>query len=87
MTKRWFPLWVFPIVILMAIVTVSLRLAIIRTTYAINQTDKSLRTLQHKLEQTELSLSGLRSPRRLEVLAKTKFGLSQPKSDQVVHLK
>jgi hypothetical protein len=41
MLKRWIPLWVIPVVLVMAIGTVWLRLAIIRTTYAINQAGSS----------------------------------------------
>lgn len=87
MKKNWLPLWVIPILILMATGTVWLRLSIVRTTYAISQTDRVIANLKKEREQINLKVAGLRSPRRLEVLAKTKFGLDQPKPDQVVHLK
>jgi hypothetical protein len=76
-----------PIVIAMAVGTVWLRLTIVRTTYSIGQTNQMLANLRHDREQMELKVAGLRSPRRLELLARTKFGLAQPKSDQVVYLK
>ena len=74
-------------VIGMSILTVWMRLTIVRTTYTISQTDRIISNLQHEREKESLHLAGLRSPRRLEVLAKTKFNLAQPKADQVVYLK
>jgi hypothetical protein len=65
--------------------TIWLRLFIMNTTLKIGQTDKMIRDLRQAKEQMELKVTGLRSPRRLEVLAKTKFGLGQPRSDQVIH--
>lgn len=87
MKKGWMPVWVIPAVIGLAIGTVWLRLAIIRTTYEINQKDRELSNLQQEREQVSLRLANLRSPRRLETLARTKFGLTHPQSDQVVYLK
>jgi cell division protein FtsL len=83
---RWIPLWVVPALIAMAVGTVWLRLAIVRTTYSIDQTERSMRKLKQEREQMELKTAELRSPRRLEALARTKFGLSQPRTDQVLHV-
>ena len=85
--NKKFPLWAVPLLVVLAIGTVWLRLSIIRTTYSINETDRQISNLKHEREQMELKVSGLRSPRRLEALAKTKFGLVQARSEQVVHLK
>jgi len=85
--KKWFPLWIFPVLIGMAVGTVWLRLAIIRTTYDINQTEQAIRNAHQELEQTQLKLAALRSPRRLEGIARTRFGLTQPTSAQLIHLK
>jgi len=85
-SRQWMPIWVLPVLIGMAIGTVWLRLSIVRTTYSINQVEKKIREFQQSKEQLELKLTALRSPRRLELLGKTRFGLSQPKSDQIVHL-
>jgi cell division protein FtsL len=85
--RRWMPLWIIPVLILMAVGTIWLRLTIVRTTYAINQVDKQLRNLRQEREKAALKLTGLRSPRRLELLARAKFGLNRPKADQVVHMK
>ncbi len=85
--RRWVPWWAIPIVIVMAIGTVWLRLAIVRTTYTINQTDRMISNLRQEREQVELKVAGLKSPRHLETLARSRFGLTQPRSEQVVHLK
>lgn len=71
----------------MAIGTVWLRLTIVRMTYSVAQTEKMIRNLQHSRETAEVKLASMKSPRRLEALARSKFGLSQPHSDQVVHIK
>jgi len=85
--QMWVPFWVIPIVIAMAIGTVWLRLFIVRTTYSINQAERQVHTLQQDREQMALKVTAARSPRRLEVLAKTKFGLSQPRAEQIVHIR
>ncbi len=70
----------------MAIGTVWLRLTIVRMTYSVAQTEKMIRNLQHSRETAEVKLASMKSPRRLEALARSRFGLSQPHSDQVVHV-
>jgi cell division protein FtsL len=86
MLRRWMPFWTIPVLILMATGTVWLRLWIVRATYGISQSEKTIHHLQQEVQQMELKVTALRSPRRLELLAKTKFNLSQPHSDQVVRL-
>ena len=85
--KSRIPFWGVPVVIVLAIGTVWLRLSIIRTTYQINQTDHAIHAAQQEREQMQLKVTELRSPRRLEILAKTKFGLTQPKAEQVMHVR
>lgn len=87
MTKRWIPLWAVPVLIGMAVGTVWLRLWIVRTTYEINQSEIVIRQMQQEKQQMEVKVTSLKSPRRLELLAKTKFGLTQPRSDQVIRFK
>ena len=83
---RMMPLWAVPLLLFMAIGTVWLRHTIVNTTYAINKTERKIRDLQQEREQVYLKVTALRSPRRLETLAKSKFGLTQPKSEQVIHV-
>jgi len=71
----------------MAIGTVWIRLTIVRTTYSINETERMIRNLKLERQRTELKLSNLRSPKRLEALAKNHFGLAQPRPDHVVYFK
>jgi hypothetical protein len=82
----WIPLWAVPVLVFMAIGTVWLRLTIVRMTYSVAQTEKMIRNLQHSRETAEVKLASMKSPRRLEALARSRFGLSQPHSDQVVHV-
>ena len=85
-SKKWMPIWVVPLLVLLAVTTVWLRLSIVRTSYAINQTEKKVRSLRQEREDLDLKLAALRSPHRLEVLAKARFGLGTPRSDQVIQL-
>jgi cell division protein FtsL len=87
MKQKLFPIWIFPVLIVMAIGTVWLRLYIVRSTYEINQADRMIHNLQQESEQQQLKLTGLRSPRRLESIAKVKYGLFPPRADQIVHLR
>lgn len=86
MRNRWIPLWVIPALVTLAIGTVWLRLLIVRTTYAINQAESKDRVLRQEREDMQLKVTALRSPRRLEGIAKSRFGLGIPRSDQVIHL-
>ena len=72
------PFRVVPVLIVFAIGTVWLRLAIVRTTYAINQAERTGRDLRQEREELELKVTGLRSPRRLERLAHDKLGARPP---------
>ncbi len=84
--RRWFPIWSIPCLIAFAIGTVWLRLNIVRTTYSIDQAEREMRALQQQREQMELKVTALRSPRKLEVIARGKFGLSHPQAEQVIHM-
>ena len=85
--KRWIPIWVIPILIIFSIGTVWIRLFIVRTTYKINEVNQALTQMRREKESLQLRVMALRSPKRLEMLALNKFGLSQPRVDQIVHLK
>ena len=84
--RYWMPLWVVPVLIAMATGTVWLRLTIIRTTYEINQANREIRELHQEREKAELKFTELRSPRRLELLARSRLTLTQPRADQIIHL-
>jgi cell division protein FtsL len=84
--KRWMPLWVAPLILVLSVATVWLRLTIIRTTYSINQTDREIREERQNRDQLALKVTALRSPRRLEALAKQTFNLGPAKSAQVIRM-
>jgi hypothetical protein len=87
MLKKWIPFWAIPVLVAFATGTVWLRLAIVRTTYAINFTEREMDRARQSSELLHLKVAALRSPRRLELLARTKFGLTPPKVDQIIHFK
>ena len=84
---RWIPVWVLPALVVFSVATVWLRLHMVRTTLSITQTDRMITNLLQERERVGLKVSALRSPRRLEVLARSRFNLNQPKAEQVVYLK
>jgi len=85
--KRWFPKWIFPVLLVLSVTTVALRLKIVNTVYEINQTEKLIANSKHSKEKASLKVAALKSPRRLEALSKSHFKLVQPSAKQVVYLK
>jgi cell division protein FtsL len=85
--KRWFPKWIFPVLLVLSIATVALRLKVVNTVYELNQTEKIIANSKHEKEKASMKVANLRSPRRLEILSKTHFKLGQPDAKQVVYLK
>lgn len=83
----WLPAWALPLMVVMAVGTVWLRLSIVRTTYMIDQTEQMITNAKHERERARLKLTELRSPARLQSLAKDKFQLKPPKQGQVVRLR
>lgn len=80
----WVPRWTFPVLVLFAIGTIWLRLYMVRTTYSINQADREIREHRQVLSQAELKVASQRSPKNLEAVAKQKFNLKPPKTEQYV---
>lgn len=86
MVGKWIPLWAIPLLVVFSIGTVWLRLSVVRTTYEINQINRQIEEARKGRENLQLKVAALKSPRRLEVLARTRFKLSQPPVEQVVQL-
>jgi fumarate reductase subunit C len=85
--KRFFPFWCYPLILVLALMNVGLRLSIVKTTYEMNQMEKMIKNAKEEKEKSSILLAGLRSPKRLELLSKTTFNLSQPRADQIIYLK
>ena len=84
--SRIFPGWIWPCIIVLTIVSVWVRLGVVASSYDVSQAEKTIRSLRLDREQIELRVAGLKSPRRLEGLARSQFGLSQARPEQVVHM-
>lgn len=84
--NRWIPLWVIPLLVALAIGTIRVRLNIVDITYEITQTDRMIQNARQHTEKLEVSVAKLRSPRRLEKLAREKFQLRPPQPNQVIHI-
>ncbi len=80
-------MWTIPVLIAFAFATVWLRLTVVQTTYELNQANKTLHNLKLENEKLELRVAQLRSPRRLEAIAKQKFKLAPPTPEKLVQLK
>ncbi len=87
MLRQWVPFWVIPVVLIFAAGTVWLRLALVRTTYAISEINREIDRSRQDRELLQVKFAALRSPKRLEILARTHFGLGQPRMEQVIHFK
>jgi cell division protein FtsL len=85
--KQFFPLWTIPVLIAFAFATVWIRLNVVQTTYEVNQANRTLHNLKLENEKLELKVAQLRSPRRLEMIAKNKFKLSPPTPEKQIQLK
>ncbi len=74
------------VTVLLAVATVWLRLDIVKTSYEIGQADKQIHALKQEREKLELRTVELKSPRKLEPIAKQKFKLAPPSVDQIVYM-
>jgi cell division protein FtsL len=84
---RWIPLWVVPVVLILSIGTIWLRLTMVKMTYRVSEMDRKITTLRHERERLTLELASLRSPRRLEKLARQSLKLSPPARNQVIFMR
>jgi cell division protein FtsL len=85
--KKFVPWWIFPVLVVFAFATVWLRLTVFQTTYELNEANKTLHNLKLQNERLELKVAQLRSPRRLEALARTKYKLNPPTPDRIIQMK
>ena len=85
--KKFFPLWTIPVLIAFAFATGWIRLSVVQTTYELNEANKTLHNLKLENEKLELRVAQLRSPRRLEAIARQKFRLSPPTPEKLIQLK
>lgn len=70
----------------LAVGSVWLRLWIVNTSYVIHEVERSIGRAQQDLNQAQIKVASLKSPRRLELLARAKFQLGPPRADQRVQL-
>lgn len=85
--KKWIPFWVWPILVCLSVATVWLRLTIVKLSYEIGQTDKLVTNARMERDELNLMVARLKSPKRLEILARNRFGLQPPRTEQTVTLK
>lgn len=85
--KRWKITVVVCGVMLLALSSVWLRLQVVRTSYEINQQDKLIKNLLLEKEMLEADLARLKSPERLEKLARTEFKMEQASVERMMQVK
>lgn len=85
--KRWFPIWVWPLLLIFSIATVWVRLSVVQLTYDSSETQRQIQAARQAIDQTQLLVAKQFSPRRLEDLAKTRFQLRAPQSQNVQWVK
>jgi cell division protein FtsL len=69
------------------IVHVTSRVMVVRLGYELSQLDTDGNALDRENSQLKLELATLKSPSRLEGLARNKLGLIPPPASSVIHLK
>jgi cell division protein FtsL len=74
----------FAVVVTAAVAQVSLRYRIVRTGYALGERLAEQRALEEQGRKLRLELSLLRSPERVEKLAREKLGMVRPDQIRVV---
>lgn len=80
------PGWAIPLLLLFAVGTVWLRLRAVSLTYGISQVERAIQNTKQQRDQVQLRTAELRSPKRLERLARETFGLAPARPDRVVIL-
>jgi cell division protein FtsL len=82
-TVTLFILGGFAAIVTAATAHVSLRYRVIRAGYELNERSAELRALVEENRKLRLELSFLRSPERIERLARDKLGLVRPDPEQI----
>lgn len=81
---RFIPAWALPALVGLGVATVSLRLSVVKATYELNELNRQIKNLEQELRGIEYDIAKLESPKRLESIAKEKFGWFPPKPHQVI---
>ncbi len=84
--RRWIPFWVVPVFLILASITVWLRLSVIRKTYELNQVNQTWTNNKKELERLNIKVAQKKSPRRLEKLARKQLELFPVEAAQVILL-
>jgi cell division protein FtsL len=82
-TAVLFILGAFAVVVVAAALHVSLRYRVLRTGYAIGEKLTEKRELEEEARKIRLELSLLRSPERVERLAREKLGMVKPDPERI----
>jgi len=87
MKQKKFP-WIFiSVVFVLSVATVWIRLQMIQVTYRINKVTQMTKKEQERLDLLRLKVAKLRSPKRLERLAKKSFHLTPPQVGQTIYVR
>lgn len=85
--RKIFPWWVFILGVAFAVATVWLRLSLVRLTYSLDQLNRTIHEIQVQKELLSAKVSALKSPKRLEKIAKNQMGWNPPNSDQIIYMR
>ena len=72
---------------IVGVVHVTSRVMVVRMAYELSKLDSQTNELTRENDQLKLELATLKSPGRLEGLAKSQLGLAAPPASSVIHLK
>ncbi len=83
---EWVPKWIFAAWVVFAILTIWVRLTTVRTHYAIYDVNQEKEQVDRQLSQLRLRWAELQAPQNLENWATHRFGLAQPRLNQVIQM-
>lgn len=87
-SERRYMLWIFVLLFfLFAILSVWSRARVVSLGYEISRESRHLQEVMDLNEKLKAEVAMLKSPGRLEPIAKEKFGLLPPRNHQIVFLK
>ena len=87
MKQKKIPLIFISVVFVLAVTTVWIRLQLVQVTYRINKVTLMTKKEQETLDSLRLKVAKLRSPKRLERIAKKNFHLTSPHVGQTIYIR
>lgn len=84
--RKWMHPSVFLLLVLFSAITIWIRLSSVDATYAVNQSALTIKTLEKEKADLLKDLAVLKSPKRLEALARDRLNMRRPEGAEIVRI-